>query len=334
MNLHRTLIAAALLASLQLAACSREVGPEPAAESSTAAATAPAIAQLENLDAGTLRSRADASMQAHRFFAPAGDNALEYNLALRNQSPDDPGVHAALLDLEPELVIATEQSVARGAFPEARRLLGLLERVDAAAPALPRLRDTINAAETAARASAEAAIAEAEAAAEAKQAALRQQAETQATALSPPGTEKPPVAPVAPIASPARLPASPATPPASPAQAIAAVAAPKEQASPPTPVVVEPPPSRAPAPARTPHLVRDARPQYPISERGRALAGTVQVAFTIDASGEVQSPRVVASTLPRAFERAALQAAGQWKFEATGQEQASARTVSFAPVGG
>lgn len=327
MNLHRTLIAAALLASLQLAACSREVGPEPAAESSTAAATAPAIAELENLDAGTLRSRADASMQAHRFFAPAGDNALEYNLALRNQSPDDPGVRGALLDLEPELVIATEQSVARGAFPEARRLLGLLERVDAAAPALPRLRDTINAAETAVRASAEAAIAEAEAAAEAKQAALRQQAETQATALSPPGTETPPVAPVAPVASPARLPASPA-------QAIAAVAAPKEQASPPTPVVVEPPPSRAPAPARTPRLVRDARPQYPISERGRALAGTVQVAFTIDASGEVQSPRVVASTLPRAFERAALQAAGQWKFEATGQEQASARTVSFAPVGG
>ena len=52
-----------------------------------------------------------------------------------------------------------------------------------------------------------------------------------------------------------------------------------------------------------------------------------------DGDGNVESPRVTSSDLPRAFERAALQAVGRWKFEATGASHASSSTVQFDPPG-
>ena len=63
-------------------------------------------------------------------------------------------------------------------------------------------------------------------------------------------------------------------------------------------------------------------------------SGQVQVAFTISPQGGVESPRVVASDLPTAFDRAALAAAARWKFEATGSSQPGSRTVRFDPPGG
>lgn len=331
MNVNRLMITVALLASLQLAACDRKTEQPPAVVD--AAAPAAAGAALQEMDAATLRARMQASMQAHRFFAPAGDNALEYMLALRRQMPGDPGVRAALVDLEPELVIAIEQSIAGGAHPEAHRLLGLLERVDASAPALPRLRNAIAAAEVATRALA--ADTEAKARAEAEDTALRQQADAQAATLTATRVATSPATPTAATPSPPVVPVgAPATRP----PAVAADAAARQRPAPVAAADAPPVAAAAALPAATavrpPRLLRDASPQYPVAERGRALSGTVQVAFTIDASGEVQAPRVVASTLPRAFERAALQAAARWKFEATGQNQASVRTVSFVPVGG
>lgn len=323
MNANRVMTVLAILAVLSPAGCGGQT--EQAPSTATAAVTSAGSAVLQDLDAATLRMRAQASLQAQRFFAPAGDNALEYTLALRGQLPADPGARAALDDLEPELVIAVERSVARGSYPEARRLFGLLERVDAAAPAVPRLRTVIATAESEAARALLAADTEAKAHTEAEDTALQLQAAARAAAL----TE-------ASVAKTARI---PLPPPVTPAPVTPAAAATPERQAPPSLAAAEPPsvatpdvPRAAPA-ARAPRLLRDAQPQYPVTERSRALKGTVQVAFTIDASGQVQAPRVVASTLPRTFERAALQAAARWKFEATGQEQAGARTVSFAPVG-
>ena len=59
------------------------------------------------------------------------------------------------------------------------------------------------------------------------------------------------------------------------------------------------------------------------------VKGEVTIAFTILPDGSVASPRVVSSTLPPAFERAALAAAQRWKFEGTGSAQESRRTVAF-----
>ncbi|MBK6334140.1 MAG: energy transducer TonB [Thermomonas sp.] len=73
--------------------------------------------------------------------------------------------------------------------------------------------------------------------------------------------------------------------------------------------------------------MRQIAPRYPSDAGPRNLAGKVGVAFTIDGEGNVDSPRVTSSDLPRAFERAALQAVARWKFEATGSSHASSSTV-------
>jgi protein TonB len=78
-----------------------------------------------------------AGLRENRIYAPAGDNAMEYYLALRDKQADDPGVASAMSDLMPYTLIATEQSIARENFPEAQRLIGLIEKVDPHAPSLP-----------------------------------------------------------------------------------------------------------------------------------------------------------------------------------------------------
>jgi protein TonB len=48
--------------------------------------------------------------------------------------------------------------------------------------------------------------------------------------------------------------------------------------------------------------------------RGKNLEGAVTIIFVLDASGKVTNPRVEKST-HRAFEKPALDAVKQWKFE-------------------
>jgi protein TonB len=327
------------LATLLIAACG--AAPDPDAVASPAAATVDASADAPPAgDADALRERARQAMQASRMFAPAGDNALEHYLALRVQAPGDASVDAALVDLQPQLVIAIEQAIARGEYPEGRRLLGLLARTDAQAPALPRLRETVASAETAARDRELAVDADARAKAEQAEAELRRVAQESAARLA---AER--------SASASRPAASAAPPTTAPAQAAAdtpavarvAVDAPARSVSPPPPIAVEPvrqvppPPAQvatAPKPQAAPKLLRDVAPRYPDGGGRMRQSGQVQVAFTIDPQGGVASPRVVSSNLPAAFDRAALAAAARWKFEATGSSQPGSRTVRFDPPGG
>ncbi|TWR20651.1 energy transducer TonB, partial [Xanthomonas vasicola] len=133
-----------------LAACSKQedkaattapaTGSTPAAP---AAAPTPATAvspQVQSMGADQLRASATKALQDNRMYAPAGDNALEYYLALREKQPQDATVNSALTDLLPYTLIAAEQSISREEFPEAQRLIALIEKVDPKAPALPRLK--------------------------------------------------------------------------------------------------------------------------------------------------------------------------------------------------
>lgn len=63
-----------------------------------------------------------------------------------------------------------------------------------------------------------------------------------------------------------------------------------------------------------PRAVFQASPLYPAEMRGKKLEGVVTVIFVVDESGKVINPRVAKSTHP-AFERPALDAVKQWKFE-------------------
>jgi TonB family protein len=64
-----------------------------------------------------------------------------------------------------------------------------------------------------------------------------------------------------------------------------------------------------------PRVVFQSPPSYPQELRKHNVEGSVQVVFLVDTAGKVVSPKVEKSTNP-AFERPALEAVRQWKFEA------------------
>ncbi|MDH1663332.1 energy transducer TonB, partial [Stenotrophomonas sp. GD03777] len=131
--------------ALALAACSGKeetAAPAPAAAPTAAAPAAPVVAaKVQSMGTEQLRESASQALRENRMYAPAGDNAIEYYLALRDKTPDDASVKSALTDLLPYTLIAAEQHLGREDYTEAQRLVALIEKVDASAPALPRLKD-------------------------------------------------------------------------------------------------------------------------------------------------------------------------------------------------
>ena len=66
---------------------------------------------------------------------------------------------------------------------------------------------------------------------------------------------------------------------------------------------------------RRPRPIFQTAPNYPQELRKRNLEGSVQVVFLVDRDGKVVGPKVEKSTNP-SFDRPALEAVRQWKFEA------------------
>ncbi|MCD9047499.1 energy transducer TonB [Luteimonas sp. MHLX1A] len=312
---HRYASGAVLLLALAClsAGCGR--GPEPAA-STTAPVTDGGIDA--HGDVQGLRRRAHAALEARRLHAPAGDNAAEHFLEVQRQAPDDTAAREALVALQPYVMIAAEQALARGDAGEAKRLTALLERIDPAAPSLPRLaaglatlaaappRPAVRAPDDAGAETASTAVAGAAAVGVAAREAPVATAPVETATAAPPGR-------AAAVASPA-----PAPPMAVPVAAEAG-----------TGVAARGGPSPAP-PSPTPALLEDATPRYPMIALNRRLEGRVQIAFTIDPEGRVRDPRVTASDPQGVFDRAALTAAERWRFEATGRVHTSTRTLQFS----
>ena len=63
-----------------------------------------------------------------------------------------------------------------------------------------------------------------------------------------------------------------------------------------------------------PRAVFQATPQYPVELRKQKIEGTVNIVFYVDKDGKVSNPQVENSTHP-AFERPALEAVRQWRFD-------------------
>lgn len=246
------------------------------------------------LDTDALRERAAASLAANRLYAPAGDNAVEDYLALRERQPGDAAVALALADLAPYVIIGAEQATAAEAFPEAARRIALLARMDAEAPAVPRLREALAAAQADAEARAAAERADAERlAAEAQREAAARATSTASVAPAPtrPPTTAPPPAP-----RPA-VPAPTAPPPVR--------SAPEQAAT--------PPPARPAAPAPR-ALVNRVSPRFPDAAVRRRLEGEVEVALRIRADGSVEAVDVVRADPPGVFDREAVLAVRRWRY--------------------
>ena len=151
---NRRLIAMALVCAL--AACSGDpapaddaVGTAPGEPAAAVSQDAPASDAVATLSVDELRAAASRAYQESRLYAPAGDNAIEYYLALREREPGDAGASSALIDLLPMAVIATEQARDREDFEEARRLQALIQRTDGSHPAVGRLGTSIDNAQAA-----------------------------------------------------------------------------------------------------------------------------------------------------------------------------------------
>jgi protein TonB len=317
-----------------LAACSGKDEPAPAAAptapatpaAAPAATPAPAVsAKVQSMGTEELRDLASKALRENRMYAPAGDNAIEYYLALRDKTPDDASVKSALTDLLPYTLIAAEQSLGREDFAEGQRLVALIEKVDATAPALPRLKTGItNGMQTALKRTQEETdkvkkdaenktkqladqqrqqqASEAEAAKQiaaqqdaARRESERQDGERQATA---------------------RREAEQRQQAAAAAQAAAARQ-----------------PAAAPAAAAALRAISTPAPRYPADALRAGTSGEVLVEITVGTDGSVTSSRVLRATPARIFDREALNAVKRWKFEPVGAPVTTRRTLSFSPGG-
>ncbi|MBS3957955.1 MAG: energy transducer TonB [Xanthomonadaceae bacterium] len=302
-------LAAALVLGLLLAGC--KPAPDEAAPTAAPAAAPPADAAagdaqaadaLAALSVDELRQRASVALRDQRLYGPAGANAMEYYLAIREKS-ETPNVVAesALMDLLPYALIGAEQAIVEGDFAEAERLAELMARTDAEAPALPRIREAIVAGRNTAAERARLAEERARQAAEAQR-----QAAAQAAA--------PPVAVPTPAPTPAPVAVAPEPEPAPPPVAAA-----------PAPVAA------APAPVRTgpPRAISTPQPPYPREAARTRASGTVVVQFTIGADGRVTEVNVIRARPRGLFEDAVVDTVRTWRFEPPGEPVTMTRTFDF-----
>ncbi len=250
----------------------------------TPAAAAPAVVDpispaVEGLSVDELYREARKAMADQRMVAPAGNNALEYYLAILTKEPDNHGARDALRELFPFASSTAEQEINQGNLDEASRIVAALALAEPSNYTLTILRGKLEARRR--TLDREQQLAAAAAAAAARPAAATTPAPAPAVAEPPP-----------PVSTPAPAPQPVATAPA------------------PAPVAA-PPPAPAPTPAprgATTDLaaVNVATPTYPQQAARNRAEGWVEVEFTVTAEGSVENVRVVRADPPRIFDREAV----------------------------
>jgi len=332
-------LAVPMLLLVALAACSNKEEAQPATDAApaagagTAATTAPAASttpaattesvvspQVQSMSVDQLRESASQALRDNRMYAPAGNNAVEYYLALRDKQPQDATVKSALTDLLPYTLIAAEQSTNREDFPEAQRLISLIEKVDASAPALPRLKagvtNGIQGAATRTAQETERLKKQGEEKAQ-QQVELKKLADQQAK-------EAEAAKQIAAQQEAARQQAAEAE-----RQAAAKREADQRAAAAARPAT--PAPQAAAAAAATLRPISTPAPRYPPEALRAGTSGEVLVEITVGTDGSVTNSRVLRANPARVFDREALNATKRWKFEPVAAPITTRRTLSFSP---
>ena len=325
----RPLLTLFLLGGLVACSGGDTAAPAAATDSATSSSAAPAAVAADlNLD--ELREKASAALRENRMYAPAGDNAIEYYLAVKEKAPDDPYVASALTDLLPYTLTAAELNITREDFEEANRLVSLIERVNAQAPALPRLKQAVadGQALVARRSDSENERAKREAeqrsaqqveqqrlaqqqaaeAAAARQLASLQQAAREASAREQAErTEQQTAA--------ARREAEQKA-----AAEAARLAAARQSAA-----------TTAAASTPTLRAVSTPAPRYPADALRAGTSGEVLMEITVGTDGSVTNARVLRSQPARIFDREAMNAVRRWKYEPIAAPTTVRRTLAFSP---
>ena len=329
---QRRLAAAAALAlalGAALSACKQET---PATDAATAPGTPPPAAaatpetvvsaEVSALSPEQLREAASKAYQESRLYAPGGDNAMEYYLALRDKQPADAGVSSALVDLLPMTVIATEQSRDRADFVEAKRLLALIEKTDASHPAVQRLKTTIATAETEAARRVEQQQLTAEQEAQRQQQLERDRLEQQRLAQEQAARDL--------AAQQQQAATEEATRQETARQEAARQETARQEAARQEAARQEAARSATPTAADL-RAISTPAPRFPPEALRAGTSGEVQVEFTVGVDGSVTGARVVRADPPRVFDREAVAAVRRWRFEPVAAPVTTRRTINFAP---
>lgn len=309
---------------LGLSACKKDETPAQADAAANAAQQAEAqIAQAQQaaeaaeakllaMPVDELRKRAGTAFREQRLYAPAGDNAMEYYLALRKKSDKpDANSESALMDLMPYTVIAAEQAIGRFDFVEAERLRALLERADPQAPALPRIAEAIT---TGKANAAQRIVDEAKRGEEEKR--LAELAKQKAAEDAAKAAERPATAATTPAPE-VRAPAP-----------VVSAPAPVVSAPPPAPVVAAP----TPAPARTNNAlvaISTPQPAYPAEALRSGTTGSVEVEFVVNRDGSVSDVRIVKSNPRGVFDRGVQATVRKWQYQPLDETRTVRRNFNF-----
>ncbi len=304
-------------------------GASVAATQAAAPPVAAVSAKVASMSADQLREAASSAMREQRLYAPSGDNAMEYYLALRDKTPNDAAIASALTDLMPYALIATEQSITRDDFTESQRLYALMEKADAKAPALPRLKQAIadGQASLAKRTTdvATKTVEDAKKQADLEKQRLADQQKTQQAAAQQLAAQQAAAQQAATQAAAQKA--------ADDRAAAQKAAAPPRPAPTPAQETAAPPKPATPAPSNELRAISTPSPQYPTDAFRNGTTGEVQVEFTVGTDGSVTSARVIRATPPRTFDRAALSAVNRWRFQPVSAPVTSRRTIGFNPGG-
>jgi len=288
--------------------------PGASAPTQTAAETASAPAAQTELTVDQLYGEARKAMADNRMVAPPGNNALEFYLRILAQQPDNANAKDALRELFPFATAGVEDQINQNNVDEATRIMDLLAKADPSNYTLTILRSKMDAKKK---------QNDRELALKAQQDAAAAAAAAAAARGTAPGTD-------------ATAAAAPATTPAQAAEHAAAAAQTPKPATevakatpPPAPVAAAPS-----GESRDVRVVTAPRPAYPPAAARNRQHGWVEVEFTVAASGEVQNAHVVASQPGRVFDREAVRAVENAKFEpklVNGQATASTlkRRIEF-----
>jgi protein TonB len=279
------------------------------------------------MTADQLREAASKAYSENRLYAPAGDNAVEYYLALRDKSPADAAVASALTDLLPMTVIAIEQSVNRDDFSEAKRLSALLEKADGQHPALARLKASIAAQEATAAQRAQALTAEEEAQRqkELEEKRLADQKKQQEDAARKLAAKENADKAAADKAAADKAAADRAAADRQAAERTAAERRAAEQRS--TAAATSAPSASDLRPISMP------APKFPAEALRAGTSGSVLVEYTVGTDGTVTAARVVKATPARVFDREAVNAVRKWRFQPVSAPVTTRREISFNPQG-
>jgi protein TonB len=322
---------AVLAVGLVLAACGKEQPAEQAVATATTTAPAPTpetavSSKVTAMTADQLREAASKAYAENRLYAPSGDNAVEYYLALRDKTQGDAAVASALTDLLPMTVIAIEQSVNRDDFSEAKRLSALLEKADAQHPALARLKASIAAQEATAAQRAQALTAEEEAKRqkELEDKRLADQKKQQEDAAKKLAAQQ---------AASDKAAADKAADKAAADKAAADKAA-ADRAAADRRAAEQRTASAAAAPSASDlRPISMPAPKFPPEALRAGQSGTVLVEYTVGTDGTVTAARVVRSNPARVFDREAVNAVRRWRFQPVASPVTTRREISFNPQG-